>query len=193
MEAAGVPASQTQAAWANTNRCPKCGAFISPGQPCKRCADSPAQGETSASEASDGQGQSPSMTVRARAAILDKFGQVLLQQGETARVIETYPNGYLVTDPKRFVLRDDVEIVQTEPTQVQEQSPEEGAGALPPIRKGRRMRPDIRMITTAQLSIELNPGQVFVETPRAWEIWQKEPLARVKRIRKDRVFWVIEE
>jgi len=133
------------------------------------------------------------MTVRARAAILDKFGQVLLQQGETARVIETYPNGYLVTDPKRFVLRDDVEIVQTEPTQVQEQSPEEGAGALPPIRKGRRMRPDIRMITTAQLSIELNPGQVFVETPRAWEIWQKEPLARVKRIRKDRVFWVIEE
>ena len=38
--AVGVPASQTQAAWANPNRCPKCGAFVSLGQPCKRCAGS---------------------------------------------------------------------------------------------------------------------------------------------------------
>ena len=192
METAGVPDSQTQAMWANPSHCPKCGAFISPGQSCKRCAGSPAQGETGASEAGDGQGQLPSMTVRARAVILDKFGQAVLQQGETARVIETHPNGYVVSNPKRFVFRDDVEIVQTEPTQVQEQSPEE-AGALPPITKDRRMRPDVRTITTARLTMELGPGQVFAETPRAWEIWQEDPLMRVKRIRRDRVFWVIEE
>ena len=192
MGAAGVPASQTQATWANPTHCPQCGAFVSPGKSCKRCAGSPAQGETGASEAGDGQGQSPSMTVRARAAILDKFGQALLQQGETARVIETYPNGYLVTDPKRFVLRDDVEIVQAEPRQVQEQLPEE-ARPLPPITKGRRIRLDVRAITTARLTMELGPGQVFAETPKAWEIWQEDPLMRVKRIRRNRVFWVIEE
>jgi hypothetical protein len=57
----------------------------------------------------------------------------------------------------------------------------------------RRMRPDIRSITTARLIVELGPDQIFAETPRAWEVWQEKPLlARVKRIRKTRVLWVIE-
>ena len=31
------------------------------------------------------------------------------------------------------------------------------------------------------------------QTQAAWETWQEEPLMRVKRIRKARVFWVIPE
>ena len=38
MGAAGVPASQTQATWAGKNRCPTCGAWVSPGQACANCA-----------------------------------------------------------------------------------------------------------------------------------------------------------
>lgn len=58
--------------------------------------------------------------------------------------------------------------------------------------KDRQMRPNVRTIATARLFIELGPDQIFAETPRAWEIWQEKPLARVKRIRKTRVLWVIE-
>ena len=366
MGAAGVPASQAQAAWANPGHCPKCGAFISPGQPCKRCAGSPAQGKTGANEAGDGRGWETSpliwsdltdeekQSLRENPASFDLRGAnlqganlsgailyganlsganlsganlsaadlrkanlsevnlsgAILYGADLSRVSLSGANlsganlsvailreadlsganlseanlsiaslaranltgcnlkctqllysdlsradlsgadlagacltGVNLTNATLFETNlsganlDGADLSRadligaclagvnlasatlfgtnlsganldgvnlqgaqpmslfgevTDPTQVQEQSPEE-AGTLPPMTKGRRMRPDIRKITTARLSIELNPGQVFAETPRAWEIWQEEPLLRrVKRIRKNRVFWVVE-
>jgi len=56
----------------------------------------------------------------------------------------------------------------------------------------RKKHPDIGAITTATMIIEVNADQVFMETPKAWELWQKDPLQRLKRWSKERVFWILE-
>lgn len=54
----------------------------------------------------------------------------------------------------------------------------------------RTHRPDVEAITTAKLTIELAEGQTFYETNTAYEIWDENPLRRVHRIPKKRVYWV---
>lgn len=56
----------------------------------------------------------------------------------------------------------------------------------------RNKRPEIKALTTARLRIELDKGQVFYSTQKAFEIWQEKPLRHIKRIPKKRVFWVHE-
>ena len=51
----------------------------------------------------------------------------------------------------------------------------------------------VKMIRTTTQAIVLAVGQCFYRTPRAYEIWQEDPLRRIKRIPNDRVFWVIEK
>ncbi len=54
----------------------------------------------------------------------------------------------------------------------------------------RERHPEMKAITTARMTIILNPGQCFYTTPKAFEVWQEEPLQRLKRIPALRVFWV---
>jgi len=65
----------------------------------------------------------------------------------------------------------------------------EQVGPTPFRRNG---RPDVKELRTARLYIALHTGQLFMETPKAWEIWEwgRNP-SRVKRIPKKRVLWVI--
>jgi len=56
---------------------------------------------------------------------------------------------------------------------------------------GRVARPDIKKLLKARFDIELAPGQQFYETRAAYEIWQIQPLAFIKRIPKARVLWVV--
>jgi hypothetical protein len=51
-------------------------------------------------------------------------------------------------------------------------------------------RPAVKALRTARTIIELSPGQVFTETPKAWVIWQEGPPHVVKRIPKKRVLFV---
>jgi len=51
--------------------------------------------------------------------------------------------------------------------------------------------PDAKELMTARLTIGLHPGQSFYETPKAYEIWDEDPLRFVNRIPKKRVYWVI--
>lgn len=56
----------------------------------------------------------------------------------------------------------------------------------------RTKRDDVKALITARQEIELGPNQTFYKTPKAWEIWDDNPLRRVKRIPSTRVFWVIQ-
>ena len=53
-------------------------------------------------------------------------------------------------------------------------------------------RPNVKAITTATMTIELDKDQEFCENPKSCEIWNTKPFARVKRIDKKRVFWIEE-
>ena len=57
----------------------------------------------------------------------------------------------------------------------------------------RKERPDIAAVSTAKFIIELDTNQFWCSTPKAYEIWQREPLRRVKRIpeKQIRVIYVI--
>ena len=62
--------------------------------------------------------------------------------------------------------------------------------------KGERVRRDnIKSLLTARLTIELNHGQHFCETPKAYEIWESRNGLeyRVKRISKKSVRWAAEK
>lgn len=59
------------------------------------------------------------------------------------------------------------------------------------LKTGRIARLDIEYLLTARFNIELAPGQEFYETRAAYEIWQSQPLALIKRIPKARVLWVV--
>ena len=62
--------------------------------------------------------------------------------------------------------------------------------------KGEHVRRDnIKALLTARLTIELNHGQYFCETVKAYEIWESRNGLeyRVKRIRKKSVRWVAEK
>jgi hypothetical protein len=54
----------------------------------------------------------------------------------------------------------------------------------------RHSRQDIRALRTANLIVELGEGQMFCETPKAWEVWDKDPLRMVKRIPGKSVLFV---
>ena len=55
----------------------------------------------------------------------------------------------------------------------------------------RAERKDIEAISTARYVRTLHNGQFFCETLKAWEIWQEQPLTRLKRFSKQAVLWVI--
>lgn len=57
----------------------------------------------------------------------------------------------------------------------------------------REKKTNIKMLRTAKQDIMLSEGQCFYRTPKAYEIWQEEPLYMVKRISQDRVFWIVEK
>jgi hypothetical protein len=62
--------------------------------------------------------------------------------------------------------------------------------------KGEHVRRDnIKALLTARLTIELNHGQYFCETVKAYEIWESRNGLeyRVKRISKKSVLWVAEK
>jgi hypothetical protein len=62
--------------------------------------------------------------------------------------------------------------------------------------KGEHVRRDnIKALLTARLTIELNLGQHFCETPKEYEIWESRNGLeyRVKRISKKSVRWVAEK
>ncbi len=59
------------------------------------------------------------------------------------------------------------------------------------LKTGRIARLDIEYLLTARFNIALAPGQEFYETRAAYEIWQIQPLAFIKRIPKTRVLWVV--
>ena len=48
----------------------------------------------------------------------------------------------------------------------------------------------VKAISTAKITYSLADGQNFYKTPKAWEIWQEDPLARIKRIPRNRVMFV---
>ena len=51
-------------------------------------------------------------------------------------------------------------------------------------------RRDLAGIATAARDISLSDGQFFCETPKAYEIWQDEPLLMIKRIPSSKVLAV---
>jgi len=62
--------------------------------------------------------------------------------------------------------------------------------------KGEHVRRDnIKALLTARLTIELNHGQYFCETVKAYEVWESRNGLeyRVKRISKKSVRWVAEK
>lgn len=54
----------------------------------------------------------------------------------------------------------------------------------------REKQADVKAIHTARLSFYLHTGQTFYTTPKAYEIWNEEPLQMVKRIPRKSVYWV---
>ena len=56
----------------------------------------------------------------------------------------------------------------------------------------REERREIISISTATKIIELSEGQYFCTTPKAYELWQEEPLRFLKRWDRRRVFFVWE-
>lgn len=59
-----------------------------------------------------------------------------------------------------------------------------------------RTETDIVMVQTARKEIHLGPRQVFYETPKAYEIWEKKSpyfLRFIARINKKRVLWTFTE
>ena len=55
----------------------------------------------------------------------------------------------------------------------------------------RKKRDDIRAISTATRFYEPIMGQCFYETPKAYELWLIDPLMRLRRWDKKRVYWII--
>lgn len=55
----------------------------------------------------------------------------------------------------------------------------------------REERKDVWLLRCARIDISLEAGQFFCTTPKAWEIWQEEPLMRVKRIPRKQVIVVV--
>ena len=56
----------------------------------------------------------------------------------------------------------------------------------------RTRHPEIKAIETVTQRIELEGSQCYYRTPKAYEIWQEEPLYFLKRIPRTSVLWVIE-
>jgi len=56
----------------------------------------------------------------------------------------------------------------------------------------RTRHPEIKAIETMTKRIELDESQCYYRTPKAYEIWQEEPLIFLKRIPRTSVLWVIE-
>lgn len=56
-----------------------------------------------------------------------------------------------------------------------------------------KRRPEVKYLSTATMLITLSEDQEFYENPKSWEIWNTNPLQRVKRIDKKRIFWVGEK
>lgn len=52
---------------------------------------------------------------------------------------------------------------------------------------------NVKAISTMTRRIELVEGQYFCRTPKAYEIWQENPLMRLKRISRNRVCFVFEK
>lgn len=48
-------------------------------------------------------------------------------------------------------------------------------------------------IATVTQVIEASAGQRFYETPKAIELWQEEPLRRLKRWPRKRIAWIFPE
>ena len=55
----------------------------------------------------------------------------------------------------------------------------------------REHHPDVRAVSTATKTIEAGSGQSWYRTRAVWELWQEEPLARLLRIPRPRVYWII--
>lgn len=54
----------------------------------------------------------------------------------------------------------------------------------------RTQRDDVIAITLQTKTVVLGANQVFMETPKAWELWQLEPLMRLKRWDRKNIWWV---
>ena len=93
----GVTSPQTQAAWATPDHCPKCGAFITPGQPCKQCVESSAQGETDTLKKNV---EREKMEATAREAVLQAVVDDLCEQHEYQVDMEAV--GYRGSYPSKF-------------------------------------------------------------------------------------------
>ena len=50
---------------------------------------------------------------------------------------------------------------------------------------------DVSAVSTATKTIEADKGQSWYKTGTAWELWQNKPLARLLRIPRKRVYWVL--
>lgn len=52
-------------------------------------------------------------------------------------------------------------------------------------------RPLINALKTGKEDIFLSSGQTIYETTKTYEIWQKNPLRFIKRIRKANTYWIL--
>lgn len=52
--------------------------------------------------------------------------------------------------------------------------------------------PTATAISTLTRVVERSEGQVFMSTPKAYELWDKQPLRMVKRWARKSVYWIIE-
>lgn len=52
-------------------------------------------------------------------------------------------------------------------------------------------RPDIKALITETKRIELSDNQMFCSTKSTFELWNKEPLAKIYRISRKNVLWEI--
>ena len=51
--------------------------------------------------------------------------------------------------------------------------------------------PEIKFLLSANIEYQLLPDQCVMETKRAWEIWDMNPLPRrLKRLSKDSILWI---
>jgi len=57
----------------------------------------------------------------------------------------------------------------------------------------RILRPNLRAIQTATRLIVAGEGQAWYETPKAFELWETDPLRRIKRWPRVVVFWELEK
>jgi len=58
------------------------------------------------------------------------------------------------------------------------------------LEKGRIPMDNIDAVITARKKIELDDGESFYLTSTAVEVWQDDPLKRLKRIPRDKIEWV---